>query len=135
MGGQEAKQPTTPLLSGFPKAKTGTGLCEQSPYCGEGDHLGGCRLSPWVVVCQHPHPTKCGCYQLPRQPFQSNESGRASDTVSVVVHFKQIQNIIKCIFFNKANSYFTYRSFKSKIQNVEFQFGSTVTIHTCPADA
>lgn len=55
--------------------------------------------------------------------------------MSVVVHFKQIQNIIKCIFFNKANSYFTYRSFKSKIQNVEFQFGSTVTIHTCPADA
>lgn len=33
------------------------------------------------------------------------------------------------IFFNKANSYFTYRSFKSKIQNVEFQFGSIVTIH------
>lgn len=41
--------------------------------------------------------------------------------------------------FNKANSYFTYRSFKSKIQNVEFQFGSVVTIHTvscrCPSKA
>lgn len=80
MGGQEAKQPTTPLLSGFPKAKTGTGLCEQSPYCGEGDHLGGCRLSPWVVVCQHPHPTKCGCYQLPRQPFQEGDQGIRSPT-------------------------------------------------------
>lgn len=33
--------------------------------------------------------------------FQSNEPARASDTVSASVHFKEIQNIIKCIFLIK----------------------------------
>lgn len=32
-------------------------------------------------------------------------------------------------------SYFTYRSFKSKIQNVEFQFGKSQLFTGCPADA
>lgn len=57
--GSKTTYHTSPFA--FPKAKTGTGLCGQRPYCDEGDHLKGCRLSPWVVVCQYPHSTKRGC--------------------------------------------------------------------------
>lgn len=65
--------------------------------------------------------------------FQSNESDRASDMIICCSSFyTEIQKLLK-VYFNKANSYFTYRSFKSKIQNVEFQFESVVTSHTSKA--
>ena len=67
------------------------------------------------------------------EAFQSNESDRASDmSICCSSFYTEIQKLLK-VYFNKANSYFTYRSFKSKIQNVEFQFESVVTSHTSKA--
>lgn len=79
MGGQEARQPTH-LSYWLSEGQSSEALCRQSQCRGERDLLEGCKLSPWVVVCQYPHSTKYGCCQLSRQPFQGADPEMRSPT-------------------------------------------------------